>query len=362
MPSNNNLDPLLAVDLANAFTAIDLLSYSLLYIAIVGAAWSLTGKMRNYALAKQIIDTPNHRSSHTQPTPRGGGLPAAILMLLISLTAWTVSIVDTNAVIGLAGCGAILIATGLVDDVRPLSSKIRFCIHLTCAAITVLLIAPRMTIPLPGFELEISPVICLLPIIAITWLTNLYNFMDGIDGIASAQAITTLLGAAILLLSQGDLSAALFLAMLSAPIAGFLIWNLPPARIFMGDACSGYLGFLFGTLSLCTLSKGVSLWAWIILLSSFWGDATWTLLKRMVSGQDWHNPHRSHAYQILARKLNSHGRVTASVTLFNLVWLLPLAWISNQLPSLGLPLTIIAIGPVAILCRLIGAGKNNPHS
>jgi Fuc2NAc and GlcNAc transferase len=158
-------------------------------------------------------------------------------------------------------------------------------------------------------------------------MVNLYNFMDGIDGIASIEAITVCFGGALVFFIAGPTDHSwLTPALLLASVAGFLYWNYPPARIFMGDAGSGFLGFALAVL--CVQAAWVAVgvfWAWIILLGVFVVDASVTLVRRMLRGHRLHEPHRSHAYQYASRKYGTHGRISLAVGAINLFWLLPLA-------------------------------------
>jgi Fuc2NAc and GlcNAc transferase len=186
--------------------------------------------------------------------------------------------------------------------------------------------------------------------LALTWLLNLYNFMDGIDGLAAVEAIFVA-GGAILLLWINDTGIVIinWLAIIIAGVAGFLVWNWPPARIFMGDVGSGFLGFFLGVVAIITAQSGdLSIWSWIILLGVFIVDATVTLLRRILRKERWYEAHRSHAYQRLARYYNSHKIVTIGVLVINLLWLLPLAWIADKWRDLGGPIVIIAFIPLII--------------
>ncbi|MNQ74182.1 putative undecaprenyl-phosphate N-acetylglucosaminyl 1-phosphate transferase [compost metagenome] len=163
----------------------------------------------------------------------------------------------------------------------------------------------------------------------LVWLLNLYNFMDGIDGIASVEAICVCLGGALLYLLIGEGGAALAPLSLAVAVAGFLFWNFPPARIFMGDAGSGFLGIALGVLSLQAAWVAPQLlWSWLILLGVFIVDATWTLFRRLLRGDKVYEAHRSHAYQYASRKFGKHLPVTLAVAMLNLGWLLPIAlWV-----------------------------------
>ena len=160
----------------------------------------------------------------------------------------------------------------------------------------------------------------------IVWLLNLYNFMDGIDGIAGIEAVTVGAGCAVVAFVVGYPAGAIACLLLAAASAGFLAWNFPPARIFMGDAGSGFLGVVFGVLAVdASRQTPELLWSWLILLGAFIVDATVTLLRRLIRGERVYEAHRSHAYQHAARAIGKHRPVTLAIGAINVLWLLPLA-------------------------------------
>ena len=141
-------------------------------------------------------------------------------------------------------------------------------------------------------------------------------------------------------------------------VAGFLVWNWPPAKIFMGDVGSGYLGFILSVLVIYTHTAGmVSIWVWFILFGVFFVDASITLLTRISTGQQWYKAHRSHAYQKLAQIWGSHGKVTLSILTINIIWLAPLALLANMQPDSGAMLTAIAYLPLLIIAFVLKAGR-----
>jgi len=171
-----------------------------------------------------------------------------------------------------------------------------------------------------GFtELNLFWVANVLVVIAIVWMINLYNFMDGIDGIAGTEAITILGAAAIFLWVQNSGLAAVCLLIIAA-VLGFLIWNWPPAKVFMGDVGSGFLGFVFAVLAIWSENSGaVPLLIWLLLLGVFIVDATVTLVKRMAGGEKLYEAHRSHVYQLAVQAGYSHKQVTLTVLLINIM-------------------------------------------
>ncbi|MDD3619868.1 MAG: glycosyltransferase family 4 protein [Desulfobulbaceae bacterium] len=308
-----------------------------------------------------LVDVPNRRSSHDQPTPRGGGLP---LVLGFYLGSGYLALRGGTAIphlLGLGACGLGIAATGLADDVYRLSPAKRIVLHFACTAAAVYFFLPVEEVF--GSSGGVVPlfVVRILLVVGIVWLLNLYNFMDGIDGIAGGEAVSAALGAGFILLLKGETADHLpLLLVLAAAALGFLVWNLPPAGIFMGDAGSGFLGFCFGILAILTAAAtGLNLWSWSILLGAFVSDATVTLVVRLMRGEKIYQAHRSHAYQILARRTGSHGRVTLWYMGANWLFLFPLAVLAAFHPGYAPLLVIFSYAPLVLLCILVGAGRTN---
>lgn len=279
------------------------------FLASVG----LAGLVRRYALARALLDIPNERSSHSAPTPRGGGLAIVVVVLVglvaLALAGW----VGPRVAAALTGGGGMVAAVGWLDDRRGVSAAGRLTVHAAAAAWTVAWLRGLPDLTVGAGSVHLGPAGSLLAVLAIAWATNLYNFMDGIDGLAAAEAVIVGL-VATLLLSTREPSLALVAILVLAAAAGFLFWNWPPARLFMGDVGSGFLGFLFGALAVASENaRALPALLWLVLLGPFFVDATLTLLRRMVRGERWLTAHRSHAYQRAVQAGWSHGRVTGVV-------------------------------------------------
>ncbi len=319
-----------------------------------------TGYMRHYALKKNIIDNPNERSSHSVPTPRGGGVAVVLSYLLGVIFLLYIEQLDITVGLILIGAGFVVALLGFLDDHGHINSMLRLAIHfLVAIGVVVSLGGFSEVVVFNGFKLGFFANI--IAVLFLVWLLNLYNFMDGINGIASIEAITTTLSMVVLYILVGDMLNHQILILLVACVFGFLLWNFPKAKIFMGDACSGFLGLIIGILALIALKADIALFcAWLICLGVFIVDATFTLIRRVVSGHKMYDAHRSHAYQILARKYNSHTPVTLGVVLINILWLLPIAyWTATQhitYPELSI---IIAYLPVIILAVYVKAGTSD---
>ncbi len=332
----------------------------LLIVSLAVLAWFLTALLRRYALARSLLDVPNARSSHSLPTPRGGGVAIVVAFLLGLCVAFFTGLgIAAELFYALLGAGLGIALLGFLDDHGHIAARWRLLGHFLAAAWALYWLGGLPPLAVFGGLLQLSWIGHVLAAFYLVWLLNLYNFMDGIDGIASVEAICVCLGGAILYaLLETSLLTDLPLLMLAAAVLGFLLWNFPPARIFMGDAGSGFLGIVLGVLSLqAAWISPVLLWGWLILLGVFIVDATLTLLRRLLRGEKVYEAHRSHAYQYASRQFGRHLPVTVSVAILNLAWLLPLA-ISVALGWLdGFTGLVIAYAPLLVLAWMLGAGK-----
>jgi len=288
---------------------------------------ALTGLMRSYAIRANLLDRPNERSSHSVPTPRGGGVAIVVTFLLALAVAAGFAGVPLRLATALGGAGALVAVLGFIDDRRSLSPSVRFAGHVLAAGWVVFWLEQIPTIPILGYPVDPSyfgPPLCLL---FIAWMINLFNFMDGIDGIAGIEAMTVSVGGALLWLNHGLPGTEWVVALLfGAAVLGFLAWNFPPAKIFMGDAGSGFTGLTIATLALwCGQTTPALFWSWFILIGCFMVDATTTLIRRVRRGERFSEAHRTHAYQYASRLHGEHRPVTVGVGLINLLWLFPIA-------------------------------------
>lgn len=328
--------------------------YAVLAVIIVVSflvACLLTGLTRRYALTKGMIDVPNARSSHTTPTPRGGGLAIACVVLagaaLLSAPGW----IPPRLAWALCGGGLLIAAVGWIDDRRGLSPLSRATAHAVAAGWALawlgglpgLSYGPgRLYLGLPG---------SLLGLVALVWMINLYNFMDGIDGLAATEAVLAAGMAGLLLFAGGSPEAAALAWIVAAASAGFLVWNWAPAKIFMGDVASGLLGFVFGVLAVQTENQGtLPALIWFLLLGVFFVDTTATLLRRLMQGEKWYEAHRTHAFQRAVQSGLSHAQVTLSVAGLNLL-LFALAAVAWQWPVMLLPAVATAVVGLLLLWR-----------
>jgi Fuc2NAc and GlcNAc transferase len=290
----------------------------------------------------QILDQPNERSSHQQPTPHGGGAPLFLAFsfgVAVAALWWDIWTAPYLLLMMLA---LALMLLGVVDDFRELSVRLRMALY----GLVALLMSAYLLQPMFGGAILLAA--SLFWGLVLLWSLNLFNFMDGIDGIAATQCVLACGSAALLAWVGGGHSAyALFCLLLAAAHLGFLAWNWPPARLFMGDAGSVPTGFLLASLALLGWVEGqLNPLCWLVLLAAFVTDASWTLLWRIASGQPFTQPHRSHAYQRLSRHMGSHLVVDMGLVALNGLWLFPLAWGVQIWPKFGFLLVILAYLPL----------------
>lgn len=317
----------------------------------------LTAVLRRYALAKSIMDIPNARSSHVLPTPRGGGVAIVIAFLLALVLVAIDRVTDLHGMVALGGAGALIAIIGFMDDHGHIAARWRLMGHFFAAGWALAWLGGLPVIEALGLHVNLGWFGAMVAAFYLVWLLNLYNFMDGIDGIASVEAICVCMGACLLYWLGGFEQLLMLPALLATAVAGFLYWNLPPARIFMGDAGSGFLGIVLGVMSLQAAWVSSQLfWCWLILLGVFIVDATYTLIRRLSRGDKVYEAHRSHAYQFASRFYGSHLPVTVAVGALNLFWLLPIALCVMLLRLDGLVGVIIAYVPLVILAVRYRAG------
>lgn len=334
------------------------MSYGWLIPVIVAVSFSLTWALRRYALSRSLMDIPNARSSHSVPTPRGGGVAIVLAFTLALFMLLFAGLMASPVFAAIAGAGAVIAIIGFMDDHGHIAARWRLLGHFAASIWLLFWMGGLPAVELFGHAFDLGWLGNVLAAFYLVWLLNLYNFMDGIDGIASVEAICVCLGACLLYWVAGNVDLIWAPLLLAAAVAGFLFWNFPPAKIFMGDAGSGFLGIVLGALSIqAAWASPDMLWCWLILLGVFIVDATFTLFRRLLRGDKVYEAHRSHAYQYASRRFGSHLKVTSVVALINLLWLLPIALCVVRFgldSSLGL---ILAYAPLVALAIRFRAGE-----
>jgi Fuc2NAc and GlcNAc transferase len=318
---------------------VDLMIVIVLFtVGAAGLSMLLTRVVWHYAVEKEILDRPVERSSHSSPTPRGGGLAVLATIVIGLVVGASLHLIDSRHAFALGGGIIILGTIGWIDDTRGLNARIRFLVHVMVAVWTLFMWGGMPEVAIGESSVKLGPAGFIVAALGLVWSINLFNFMDGIDGLAGSQAALIQGGTAILLWSKGANSLALVSAVAASAAAGFLVWNWPPAKIFLGDVGSGALGYLICAIAIeSENAHAVPIFAIIVLAGVFLSDATITLVRRSMRGYRPTEAHRDHAYQRLARVWRSHRAVTlvaAGVT----VVLLALAAIAAQVSKLALPI------------------------
>lgn len=318
---------------------------------IIAISLALTELIRRYSLKNNFLDRPNERSSHTVPTPRGGGLSIVVIFLI------AISFVDslpTDIFMVLMGSGVVIAIIGFWDDHDHVPAKWRLLAHFVASFWVLYWLGGIPEFQFLDFSLDPGWFGIGVVAFVLVWLLNLFNFMDGIDGIAASEAIFVSSAGAFFCWLMGADNISIILLILSASTAGFLALNWPPAKIFMGDVGSSFLGLIIGVIAYASILEGASVWIWLILLAVFLVDSGVTLLRRILNGEKWHEAHCSHAYQHAAKKWG-HKKVTISVILINILWLFPLALLAYSVPDFAFVLTLLTITPLVVVALKLKA-------
>ncbi len=317
---------------------------------------------RRWSLRRKIFDIPNQRSSHTTPTPRGGGLP----IVVISLTIYTIFTILVTADFEWSYLIAVLfiVLISWLDDVYSISFVWRFLIHSLAALLVIVVLGYFREIQLPYFgQIDFGVFGPVLTFVWIVWLTNAYNFMDGIDGLAGIQAVSAGIGWMIAGDYLGFESRSFYGGVLAFSCLGFLIQNWHPARIFMGDVGSAFLGFNFAVLPFLGKSGGESNYSLLptiafIFVWFFIFDTVLTFVGRVLRKEKFWQAHREHIYQRLVIRGFSHEFVTALYGIFSfiLIYFLIRGLRDNDYFNFILPIVIL-IESVALLLLLFFKGQ-----
>lgn len=281
-------------------------------------AMVLTSLVRIYALRARMVDSPNHRTSHQGEVPRGGGLSIIVVMLL-SLPAIAYLYPDRSILVIMVVTVA-LGALGWVDDKQGLGPFVKIAAQFLVAIFAVVSIGELDGISIAGYSLGWGYLAVPLSVLWMVWMTNAYNFMDGIDGIAASHTGVVACVMGVWFAADQNGAMALFCYVIMASALGFLVWNWAPARIFMGDVGSITLGGVFAVLAIVGNSKhGIPLTAYIVLFGVFLFDTIVTLVRRLLAGKIVWKPHREHFYQRATRLGLSHAQVTVAVSITTIV-------------------------------------------
>lgn len=308
---------------------------------------------RSIATRLGILSYPNFRTLHELSVPRGAGIVFSSIFVIGVFVFWYFNLLSKELLFILGFGGGMATLFGFIDDIYDIRASRKLLIQIILS-IWMLFFLEN------GALLNESSMITFIKIplfiLFIVWMINAYNFMDGIDGMAISGALyisSTLI--LITLITNGSSELAIIFILLMACAGAFMLFNWPPATIFMGDSGSIFLGYLFGSIILITVMRGeISLWTWLIIFGYFFSDTTVTQLARLILVKKYFQAHRSHAYQNLARITGSHLKVTGWVTVFHIVWLLPLSIWTTLRPEIELIAVFLAIIPGLVIAYKYG--------
>lgn len=291
-----------------------MLTTALLLAAATGLSSFLVARwLCRHADRVGLTDRPNERSLHVSVTPRAGGTGFAVLVPFaaaagLSVTTGIVTAPQASILVASLGLAAI----GFADDRWTLPASVRFVAQFVAATVVALSGVVLPTLSLAGVTLTLGLLAAPLTVAWIVFVTNIYNFMDGIDGIAATQGLVTTAAIGVVSLASGRPDLGLVMLILGSGVLGFLALNWPPARIFMGDVGSTFLGFSFAAWSVLGAidQRPVPFFAWVVVLSPFLADATITIVRRALRREPLWKAHRTHFYQRLVQSGWTHKRTT----------------------------------------------------
>jgi UDP-N-acetylmuramyl pentapeptide phosphotransferase/UDP-N-acetylglucosamine-1-phosphate transferase len=306
----------------------------MIYIILLLLSFGLTYFIKEYAIKKSLVAAVNERSSHSVPTPHGGGIAVSLTWFIGLVYLYMNDQIDPTLFYALI-MGAVIAVVGLIDDIIELKAIPRMIVFTLVGASGLYIIGGLETITFGLFDVSNIVVTSIFAMLLILWYINLTNFIDGIDSYLAVKFI--FLSVAGLLLFGGA-----HFAVLGVSVLGFLYWNWHKAKIFMGDVGSTLLGYTIAIITIYYANiESSNLWIWITLYALFWFDATVTLVRRLLNGEKPSVPHKKHAYQRLTQAGWSHSRVTLAALGLNLVIFALVYFIPNIAVSFGLSLVLL---------------------
>lgn len=317
----------------------------LLPVILALASFGLTYLIMHLALIKNIVSIPNERSLHSVPIPVGGGLAIVITWYIGITLLYFSGVVESNLYFALMS-GIILTIISFIDDVITIKPVIRLFFHFAAAIIAFILLGGLRQFITPEMNIDYRFITYPMAVIGMVWFINLFNFMDGVDGFASTEAI-------IVCLVMFFLTGSIINVVLISCIGGFLFWNWPKARIFMGDVGSIQLGFILVVLGIYSHnSYQFSILNWIMITSPFWFDATLTLLRRWKNNENLGQAHKKHAYQRIVQSGFSHLHVNISLIIIN-IFVFLMILIYREYKILQIPLFLLTLGFFYMVTRQV---------
>jgi Fuc2NAc and GlcNAc transferase len=299
---------------------------------------------RRVAISRDIVSNPNFRNLHASPLPVGGGIVFSFVFVFSLFFIWWLNQISDDLFWVLCVGGGSTALFGFLDDLKGIraSSKLVAQFFLSGWLLYWLDGGPLLSI-------DWIPVLVAIPVTALflVWMVNAYNFMDGIDGMAVSGAVFVSGAITLVMLLTNSKSEFIIVpVLLLTTTSTFMVFNWPPASIFMGDSGSVFLGYIFGSLILVTAMSGeISIWTWLVVFGYYFADTTVTQIIRLILVKKWYRAHRSHAYQNLARITGSHLKVTGGVVLYNVVWILPLTLWSAMKPETAILAVVLSVTP-----------------
>ena len=307
----------------------------MIYMILFLISFSLTYFIKEYAIKKSLVATVNERSSHTVPTPHGGGIAVSITWFIGLVYLYINDQIDPALFYALI-IGAVIAVVGLVDDIVELSPKLRMMVFTLVGASGLYIIGGLDTITFGVFDISNDFITSIFAMLLILWYINLTNFIDGIDSYLAMKFIFLSL-AGMFLFGGAD-----HFGVLGVSVLGFLYWNWHKAKIFMGDVGSTLLGYTIAIITIYYANiQASNLWIWVTLYGVFWFDATFTLIRRKLNGEKLSQAHKKHAYQRLTQAGWSHSKVTIYALGLNLVIFSFVYFISNIAISFTLSLVLL---------------------
>lgn len=328
------------------------LVYLVWWLAPFVASAVLTAVLLHRAKRLEWLDYPSSRSSHPIATPSRGGIGFVVVIVIAMYSSHPlIATLGGGSVWWILSTSMSVAVVGLIDDIQPLPVAPRLVVQIFAAGVALWAMGGVKDIVASEWVSPIPQLAYVLVVLCWVWAINLFNFMDGIDGIAGAEGVFVGIVGGVLSLLAGDMALAKLWFSLSGAMCGFLVFNWAPARIFMGDVGSGFLGFMIALLLLLSVKRGVlTLVSAALLIGPFLTDTTLTLARRIFRGDRWYEGHRTHAYQWLARRWGSHGRVALGAVFLNAIVVAPAIWFAAEIPDLE------GVVAVSVFALLVGIG------
>ena len=308
----------------------------MIYIILLILSLFFTYFIKNYMIKKSFVASVNERSSHTVPTPHGGGIALAITWFIGLIYLYFIGEISSNLFYALL-FGAVISIVSFFDDIYELSPKLRLMIQSIVAIGGLYFLGGFDTLTFGIFDIQNPIFTNIFAFFMIIWFINLYNFLDGINGYAGSQAVFLALAGFVLFGGNHFL-------VLAVAVLGFLYWNWNRAKIFMGDVGSTLLGY---NISIFTIyyanQEATNFWIWIILFGVYWFDATLTLVRRKLNKEKLSQAHKKHAYQRLTQAGWSHYKVTNYSIGLNLLLFAIVYFVSNIFVAFILALIVLVL-------------------